>query len=205
LRHIARYFFLGVIATVLMSFIRHGFLNHFLDSGPSLSSLHLPRLNSSISAATVPTTGGIHYSPTDNNEALDVQALRAVHAPLDIAMYAFTDHVLADAVADVANRGFKVRIYRDEQQYQSEQGRDNYVPHTLSNPNIAIRVKHSRDLMHLKEWSDGTRLREGSSNWSPSGEKRQDNSVVFLDKQAAQSFEQKFQEMWERPDNLVVQ
>jgi len=33
-------------------------------------------------------------------------------------------------------------------------------------------VKHSSDLMHLKEWSDGSRLREGSANWSPSGEKR---------------------------------
>jgi len=28
-------------------------------------------------------------------------------------MYAFTDHILADAVADAAERGVKVRIYRD--------------------------------------------------------------------------------------------
>jgi phosphatidylserine/phosphatidylglycerophosphate/cardiolipin synthase-like enzyme len=60
--------------------------------------------------------------------------------------------------------------------------------------------------MHLKAWSDGTQLREGSSNWSPSGEKRQDNSVIiFVDKQASAAFERKFEEMWKRPDNLRVQ
>jgi phosphatidylserine/phosphatidylglycerophosphate/cardiolipin synthase-like enzyme len=140
---------------------------------------------------------------------MDVDALNSTdpHAHLDIAMYAFTDHILADAVADAAERGVRVRIYRDAQQYGQESRRDPYVARKLATEqNISIRVKHSSDLMHLKEWSDGSRLREGSANWSPSGEKRQDNSAaVFNNKQASQAFERKFQDMWDRPDNLQVQ
>ena len=181
MRYIARYLVLGCIATVCMSFIRHGFLNHIFDSTPSFASMHLPELGKTVSTAA--------------------------NAHLDIAMYAFTDHILADAVADAAERGVKVRIYRDAQQYEQESGRDPYVARKLAaEQNVSIRVKHSSDLMHLKEWSDGSRLREGSANWSPSGEKRQDNSAaVFTNKQAAQAFERKFQDMWNRPNNLQVQ
>jgi len=209
MRYIARYLVLGCIATVLMSFIRHGFMNHILDQTPSFASMHLPELGKTVSAAITIPAGTFAYSPDANIERLDVEAIASTdpHAHLDIAMYAFTDHILADAVADAAGRGIKVRIYRDEQQYQQESRRDQYVARKFAaEQNISIRVKHSSDLMHLKEWSDGSRLREGSANWSPSGEKRQDNSAaVFNNKQASQAFERKFQDMWNRPDNLHVQ
>ena len=210
MRYIARYLVLGCIATVLMSFIRHGFLNHLLDSTPSFTSMHMPELGKAVSAAIAPPQGGTFaYSPDSNIERMDEQAIASTdaHAHLDIAMYAFTDHILADAVADAAERGVKVRIYRDQQQYEQESGRDQYVARRFAaEPNISIRVKHSSDLMHLKEWSDGIRLREGSANWSPSGEKRQDNSAaVFTNKLAAQAFESKFQDMWDRPNNIQVQ
>jgi phosphatidylserine/phosphatidylglycerophosphate/cardiolipin synthase-like enzyme len=191
-----------------MSYIRHGFLNHILDQTPSFSSIHLPELGKTVSAAITPQGGTFAYSPNSNIERMDEDAIATKgYDHLDIAMYAFTDHVLADAVADAAERGVKVRIYRDEQQYQQESGRDQYVARKFAQEqNISIRVKHSSELMHLKEWSDGSRLREGSANWSPSGEKRQDNSAVIItNKQASQNFERKFQDMWDRPDNIQVQ
>ena len=47
--------------------------------------------------------------------------------------------------------------------------------------NIHIRVKPASrsDLMHLKCWSDGRVLRDGSANWSPAGLKRQDNEIRY--------------------------
>ena len=60
--------------------------------------------------------------------------------------------------------------------------------------------------MHLKAWSDGWILREGSANWSPSGEKEQDNTLTFLsDSASVNNFEAAFEAMWDRPDNIVVQ
>ncbi|MHB1840826.1 MAG: phospholipase D-like domain-containing protein [Acidobacteriaceae bacterium] len=122
-------------------------------------------------------------------------------------MYAFTDMPIARAVVDAANRGVKVNIYRDEEQFAQEQRREPYVLAMLRrNPNISIRVKDSRVLMHIKGWSDGTILREGSANWSRSGEEDQDNTLLLTkDPQSVQGFERNFQHIfWQRTSNLVV-
>lgn len=60
---------------------------------------------------------------------------------------------------------------------------------------------------NLKGYSlDGKWLRDGSANWSPGSEKRQDNSVWFSsDPQQIAAYERKFDEMWSRTSNLVVQ
>ena len=50
---------------------------------------------------------------------------------------------------------------------------------------IQIRVKASHELMHLKAYViDGSLLRDGSANWSPSGLKRQDNNAHFTSDRA---------------------
>lgn len=152
--------------------------------------------------------GGIWYSPATNLEQIDVNEIENnTSGHLDIAMYAFTDIRIARAVVDVANRGVQVRIYRDNEQWREEQHRDRYVLSLLEgNPNIHIRVKGSSTLMHLKAYCDGTTLREGSANWSPSGEKRQDNTLTLTtDRSAVNQFEQEFNHIWNRPRNIVIQ
>jgi phosphatidylserine/phosphatidylglycerophosphate/cardiolipin synthase-like enzyme len=45
---------------------------------------------------------------------------------------------------------------------------------------VVVRIKGSRDLMHFKSYViDGTLLRTGAANWSPTGLKRQDNDVHY--------------------------
>ena len=152
--------------------------------------------------------GAVHYSPFENLEAIDSATIlnsRCDH--LDIAAYSFTDHLLAQAVTEYANRGHRVRIYRDKDQYSQEESRNNFVAQQFAgNRNIAIRVKGSRTLMHLKAYSDGCVLREGSANWSPSGEKQQDNTLTLTsDVNAIRAFEADFESMWNRPDNRIIQ
>jgi len=46
----------------------------------------------------------------------------------------------------------------------------------------------------------------GSANWSPSGEKRQDNDANYsTDPNAIERFERNFEALWNRSDNIVVQ
>ena len=74
--------------------------------------------------------------------------------------------------------------------------------------NIRIRVKPAgRDYMHLKQMLvDGRLLRTGSANWSPSGEKRQDDDADYsTDQNAIERFERDFEALWNRSDNIVVQ
>jgi hypothetical protein len=159
-------------------------------------------------ASTANYHGAVHYGPEENLEVIDVAAIvnsRCDH--LDIAMYSFTDRALAQAVIRFAANGRRIRIYRDREQYEQESRRGSYVANLFhGNRNIAIRVKGSNILMHDKAWSDGCTLREGSANWSPSGEIKQDNTLTLTAAHdAINAFETNFQAMWARPDNQVIQ
>ena len=126
--------------------------------------------------------GSEHFSPSENLERPEMDHLKAAaeHAraakrPLDIAVYAFTDRILAALLVREAEQGTVMRIYRDGEQYQNEERnaarfRDQSTTAMFRDQrNIHVRVKaHSpNDLMHLKAWSDGEVLREGSANLSP--------------------------------------
>jgi phosphatidylserine/phosphatidylglycerophosphate/cardiolipin synthase-like enzyme len=74
-------------------------------------------------------------------------------------------------------------------------------------PNVEVRIKHSRVLMHLKSYEvDGQTLRSGSANFSPSALKRQDNDLVLTrDAATVRRFELDFNQLWARPDNERLQ
>jgi phosphatidylserine/phosphatidylglycerophosphate/cardiolipin synthase-like enzyme len=148
-----------------------------------------------------------HYSPFENLEQIDWERLdRAQHA-IDIAMYAFTDRYLAEELVKLARRGVQIRLYRDREQYEQEHRNRGTTTETLRGQHgIQIRVKRSYELMHLKAYViDGSLLRDGSANWSPSGLKRQDNNVHFTsDPAQVEAFRQSFEQMWNRTDNERV-
>ena len=74
-------------------------------------------------------------------------------------------------------------------------------------PNISIKVKNSKELMHDKvALYDSHLLRDGSCNWSVSAARYQDNEISVTDNAAmAQAFGSDFVRMWSRPDNTVIQ
>lgn len=149
-----------------------------------------------------------HFSPAENLEQLDIEALDHARRTIDIAIYAFTDQYIARELIEVANRGVHIRLYRDREQWEQEQSRQNSTAEMLAgNANIEIRVKRSKTLMHLKtNFVDDALLRAGSANWSPTGLKRQDNNARYTpDQTAIQSFDRDFEEMWNRLGNEVIQ
>lgn len=158
----------------------------------------------------------IYFAPDYNLERLEIDRLRQTRARLDISMYAFTDRELAQVLQELAGRGTVIRLYRDQEQFASEQARGG--PSSPANllrkvPQIHIRVKGDalRDFMHQKDYcmdcGEGSGvLREGSANWSVGAERFQDNSLWFTsDPREIKVFERKFEEMWDRPSNRIVQ
>jgi phosphatidylserine/phosphatidylglycerophosphate/cardiolipin synthase-like enzyme len=153
-----------------------------------------------------------HFSPTENLERMDLAQIDGARRSIDVAMFAFTDRYLAEAIVRAAHRGVQVRIYRDHSQFDDEQRKagqhDNESTTDIfqRERNIQVRVKRSRELMHLKAYCiDGSLLRDGSANWSPSGLKHQDNNARFTtDAREVQEFQHLFEGMWAR-DNQVVQ
>jgi phosphatidylserine/phosphatidylglycerophosphate/cardiolipin synthase-like enzyme len=167
-------------------------------------------------SATGPSVGSggeaqyqIYYSPDENLEKEDVAVIAAARSRIDAALYSATDYAVCDALADEAKHGVKVRVYRDREQYEQEQnrahGRQTCMGELIA-AGASVKVKGSSELMHLKSYAvDGRVLRSGSANVSESGEKRQDNDVIFMASPAAvNGFEQDFESIWEREDNQVL-
>lgn len=169
----------------------------------------------------------IHYSPAENLEHLDIDLISQARKTIDIDAYALTDLAVADALVSAANRGVRIRLYRDNTQTDGELARANKIRNSRSRsasdqedtddaddansailrlahtPNVQVLVKHSRTLMHLKAYCvDGKFVRTGSANFSPTGEKRQDNDLIVLrDPTSIQRFQANFNTLWSRTDN----
>lgn len=187
----------------------------YWKSRPEAEAAPAPR---AAGAARLPGAGAAggenHFSPAENLERLDAGALGRAQRSVDIAMYAFTDQFLAERLRELAARGVKVRLYRDRSQYEQEQrtaaAHDDTCPtdalRGVANVEIRVKADRGRNIMHLKAYLvDGALLRDGSANWSPSGLKSQDNNARFTsDPAQVRAFQQQFEAMWQREDNLVV-
>ena len=81
------------------------------------------------------------------------------------------------------------------------------ITRLAATPNVEVRIKHSRVLMHLKSYAvDGRTLRSGSANFSASALKHQDNDLVLThDAASLRRFELDFNQLWSRPDNERLQ
>jgi phosphatidylserine/phosphatidylglycerophosphate/cardiolipin synthase-like enzyme len=149
----------------------------------------------------------IYFSPDTNLEEVDVAMIDRAQRTIDIAMYAFTDRRIAAALRRAAERGVKVRIYRDREQYEEEERRGGSVRAILAGaPNIAVKVKTSKELMHQKvALYDDRLLRDGSGNWSISAARYQDNEISVSGNAAMiHAFRSDFDRMWSRTDNTVI-
>ena len=165
-----------------------------------------PADGSAPAPAQSPGHHALYYTPEVNSERVDVPLLTKARGHIDAAFYSFTDKPTAEALLAAANRGVKVRIYRDQEQFQDEGKRNPYKTTMFAgNRNVQIRVRGSRALMHLKAWSAEGLLRDGSSNLSAAA-KHQDNSVVLSSNaDEIRAFEKKVTKMWNRSDNIVIQ
>jgi phosphatidylserine/phosphatidylglycerophosphate/cardiolipin synthase-like enzyme len=152
-----------------------------------------------------------HYSNPASVVPIDTTLIHSATKTISMAAYALVDPPIIAALLDRAANGVLIDVYLDRTELEAEARGDALLSrsplHALLNiPGIAIKVKQSSILMHLKSYLvDGVTLRDGSANFSPAGEQEQDNSLTLTDDpQAAALFAQKFAAMWARPDNLTV-
>jgi hypothetical protein len=162
---------------------------------------------------------GTFYSPETNLEQLDTQVLASAHSSIALAAFSLTDQAIINALVERAAHGINELIYLDRGELQAECRGDvtcarSPIHVLIGTPNVEIRVKRSKVLMHLKGYAidlfDGQGYyvyltRDGSANFSEQGERLQDNSAIFTqDSKAGLAFSSKFRAMWARPDNLTV-
>lgn len=122
------------------------------------------------------------YAPVDDLHGALVHALSAASTTLSVAMYALEDQELGDILnAKCSDPTVAVQLSLDASMltYSSE-------PLVLARekfPNTSLAVGHSEKnaIMHLKvAVIDGEWTIHGSTNWSGSGQTRQDNELVIV-------------------------
>jgi phosphatidylserine/phosphatidylglycerophosphate/cardiolipin synthase-like enzyme len=182
---------IGLSASLLLLYLVFGSSRHVAHVAPA-------------SDEVVPSP--IYFAPETNLEDVDIALIEHARQSIDVAMYTFTDRRIAEVLRHAAERGVRVRVYRDREQYEEELRKRKTVPSILAGlPNLEVKVKRSNDLMHEKSMLADATLRSGSANWSVSAARYQDNEVsVTTDPAMVAAFSREFREMWDRPDNSQV-
>lgn len=150
------------------------------------------------------TMGGlrIYYAPRTNLADIDRALLASAKSRVDFAAYVLTDSTVINALAEAARRGVRLRIYLDPDQPAAKNSDPSSPFWTLfRQPNVEARMKMGgTDFMHLKAYQvDGRVLRTGSSNFSFSGARRQDNDLILIESaDSVAQFIEQFEYMWTR-------
>jgi phosphatidylserine/phosphatidylglycerophosphate/cardiolipin synthase-like enzyme len=139
-----------------------------------------------------------HYSPAENLERLDVSLISRAARTIDFAAYVLTDVPVIDALANAGRRGVRVRLFRDGNARDVQGPVADALDRLAEAPNVEMRFKGPRELMHLKSYCvDGHILRTGSANFTASGLKRQENDLVVVEGEVAcAGFQAMFESLW---------
>ncbi len=141
------------------------------------------------------------FAPFDNLETLDLGLIGEAKTSIDFAAYVFTDIPVIEALTAAAQRGVRVRIYRDGRAAHQPKLLRDATDRLFAQENVEARFKPSpAPLMHLKAYAiDGALLRTGAGNFTRVGLTRQDNDLVALRcEEAVSAFEKAFNAMWRR-------
>jgi len=154
----------------------------------------------------------IFYTNPENVTTTDILCLSSAQHTIDMAAYALTSSPIVAALIGRALAGVKVRLYLDREQLRLEAHCHGGIASKplgklLTVPGVEVRVKHSDVLMHLKSYCvDDILVRDGSANFSPEGLYNQDNSAIWRgDTEVVAAWQDKFDAMWRRGDNLTVE
>ena len=201
----------GIVIGVVVLSIARPYLGRFFDAEHKRLAA-----GSRTGSATVGEGGyGLHFSPAEDLQAIDIQYLREAQETVDVAMSDFSDERIANTLKQLAVGHVKIRIYRDAYRLQEEEARaerfHGFSTSTLLRGSVNIQIRASQRTgpagMHLASWCvDHRLLRDGSAPWSFEGSKGQDAGLrLSADSGEVAAFERFFEAIWARPGNRVIQ
>lgn len=124
------------------------------------------------------------YSPEDDVHGALVKLLSSVKSSLCVAMYGYDDDELAQIIAEhLDNPAIHVQVTLDKSQAGGVHEKallEKYKAEMDSN-SVAIGTSEKSAIMHRKlVVVDGVWRASGSTNWSISGETKQDNELTII-------------------------
>lgn len=123
------------------------------------------------------------WSPVDQVHAALLHLVRSASSSLVVAMYGLDDDELADAIhAKLVDENVHVQLTLDSTQAAGKHERELLAREDFPASSVAVGQSELHAIMHLKVLIiDGQNLVSGSTNWSASGEGKQDNVLHVFD------------------------
>ncbi len=154
-------------------------------------------LLNSPSAAQICDPGEIEilFSPEDNCGSRILQTLNDAQESIDLAMYSFTNRILAQGLQQAKLRGVKVRVFMDGENRWQKFSKADY----LIKQGIAVRFESGKGLMHNKFCIVDERIvLTGSFNWTVYADLRNDeNLTIIKSSEVAKVYKDKFEQLWQ--------
>ena len=137
----------------------------------------------------------VYFSLYDDPESIIIKNIDDSKEFINIAMYAFTDREIAQAIIRAKDRGVNIKIYLDRSQVNAKYNKSRYF---LNNGIKDIRISSYSYIMHNKfAVIDNKIIITGSYNWTASaGERNDENLLVIDDKNIIEKYQNQFNNLW---------
>ena len=137
----------------------------------------------------------VYFSLYDDPESIIIKNIDNANEFINIAMYAFTDREIAQAILIAKDRGVDIKIYLDRSQVNAKYSKSRYF---INNVIKNIRISSNNYIMHNKfAVIDNEMVITGSYNWTASaGERNDENLLVIDDKNIIKKYQNQFNNLW---------
>ncbi|QUJ69372.1 phosphatidylserine synthase (plasmid) [Photobacterium sp. GJ3] len=152
-------------------------------------------LDNTRSAATAEVASS-WFSPGRTCAAGIIEQLRQARSKIDICVFTIADDELTKHILAAHERGVQVRVITDNDKINDAGSDIDY----LARKGVAVKIDTTPYHMHHKfAVFDGTRLINGSFNWTRSASRyNQEDITLTDDRRFLTAFEQQFEALWQR-------